>query len=73
MVIVWSFGETLISHSKGVNTMTAPRIVGPVGLLAEALADASSDLMRSLLQTMINALLCAGADRRQRGMGSALR
>ncbi|MBB6333946.1 hypothetical protein HD592_000511 [Schaalia hyovaginalis] len=53
--------------------MTAPRIVGPVGLLAEALADASSDLMRSLLQTMINALLCAGADRRQRGMGSALR
>ena len=37
--------------------MTAPTIVDPAGLLSEALTDASPDLMRSLLQTMINALL----------------
>ena len=37
--------------------MTAPHIVDPAGLLSEALLDASPDLMRSLLQTMINALL----------------
>src|SRR5690606_36711950 len=43
-------------------TMTAPHIVDPVRLLGEALADASPDLMRELLQTMINALLCADAD-----------
>jgi len=42
--------------------MTAPRIVDPVGLLGEALAEASPDLMRSLLQSIINALLCADAD-----------
>ena len=42
--------------------MTAPHIVDPAGLLAEALSDASPDLMRSLLQTMINALLSADAD-----------
>ena len=42
--------------------MTAPHIVDPAGLLSEALADASPDLMRSLLQTMINALLSADAD-----------
>jgi putative transposase len=42
--------------------MTAPHIVDPAGLLSEALGDASPDLMRSLLQTMINALLCADAD-----------
>ncbi|MDQ2849257.1 MAG: IS256 family transposase [Actinomycetota bacterium] len=42
--------------------MTAPHIVDPAGLLGEALADASPDLMRDLLQTMINALLCADAD-----------
>ena len=42
--------------------MTAPHIVDPAGLLGEALAEASPDLMRSLLQTMINALLCADAD-----------
>ena len=39
--------------------MTAPHIVDPAGLLGEALSDASPDLMRSLLQTMINALLSA--------------
>ena len=42
--------------------MTAPHIVDPAGLLSEALAEASPDLMRQLLQTMINALLSADAD-----------
>jgi len=42
--------------------MTAPHIVDPAGLLGEALSEASPDLMRSLLQTMINALLSADAD-----------
>lgn len=43
-------------------TMTAPHIVDPAGLLAEALSNASPDLMRQLLQTMINALPSADAD-----------
>ena len=42
--------------------MTAPHILDPARLLTEALAEASPDLMRSLLQTMINALLSADAD-----------
>ena len=42
--------------------MTAPHIVDPASVLAEALTVASPDLMRSLLQTMINALLSADAD-----------
>ena len=42
--------------------MTAPHIVDPARLLGEALTDASPDLMRSLLHTMINALLSADAD-----------
>jgi len=42
--------------------MTAPHIVDPATVLGEALADASPDLMRHLLQTMINALLSADAD-----------
>jgi putative transposase len=42
--------------------MTAPRIVDPAGLLGEALSDASPDLMRHLLGTVINALLSADAD-----------
>jgi transposase-like protein len=42
--------------------MTAPHIVDPAGLLGEALSEASPDLMRQLLQTMINALLSADAD-----------
>ena len=42
--------------------MTAPHIVDPAGLLGEALAQASPDLMRSLLQNVINALLSADAD-----------
>ncbi|MGX5694530.1 IS256 family transposase [Dermacoccus abyssi] len=42
--------------------MTAPHIVDPAGLLGEALSEASPDMMRSLLQTMINALLSADAD-----------
>ena len=42
--------------------MTAPHIVDPAGLLGEALLEASPDLMRSLLQSIINALLSADAD-----------
>lgn len=42
--------------------MTAPHIVDPSGLLGEALAEASPDLMRSLLQDVINTLLSADAD-----------
>ena len=42
--------------------MAASHIVDPAGLLSEALSEASPDLMRSLLQTMINALLSADAD-----------
>jgi len=42
--------------------MTAPHIVDPAGVLGEALAEAGPDLMRSLLQSIINALLSADAD-----------
>src|SRR5690625_6855983 len=42
--------------------MTAPHIVDPAGLLGEALSEASPDLMRSLLQRVINTLLSADAD-----------
>ena len=42
--------------------MTAPHIVDPERLLGEALSQASPDLMRSLLQTVINSLLSAEAD-----------
>lgn len=42
--------------------MIAPDIVGPAGVLDQALGQASPDLMRSLLQTMVNALLSADAD-----------
>jgi len=42
--------------------MTAPHIVDPARLLGQALSDASPDLMRHLLSTMINALCSAEAD-----------
>ncbi|NVM97043.1 IS256 family transposase, partial [Arthrobacter wenxiniae] len=42
--------------------MTAVHIVDPASVLTEVLGDASPDLMRHLLQTMINALLSADAD-----------
>ena len=42
--------------------MTAPHIVDPAGLLGEALSEASPDLMRNLLQSVINSLLSADAD-----------
>jgi len=42
--------------------MTAAHIVDPAGLLGEALSDASPDLMRTLLQTVVNTLLSADAD-----------
>ena len=42
--------------------MTAPDILDPAGLLSEALSEASPDMMRHLLQTMINTLLSADAD-----------
>ena len=42
--------------------MTAPHIVDPGRLLGQALSDASPDLMRHLLGTVINSLLSAEAD-----------
>ena len=42
--------------------MTAPRIVDPGTVLGQALSDASPDLMRHLLGTVINSLLSAEAD-----------
>ncbi len=42
--------------------MTAPHILNPAGVLDQALSDASPDLMRDLLSTVINALLSAEAD-----------
>jgi putative transposase len=42
--------------------MTAPHIINPAGLLDQALGDASPDLMRHLLSTVINSLLSADAD-----------
>jgi transposase-like protein len=42
--------------------MTAPHIINPAGLLDQALGDASPDLMRHLLSTVVNALLSADAD-----------
>jgi putative transposase len=57
------FRVNLSQHSrKGTITMTAPHIINPAGLLDQALGDASPDLMRQLLSTVINALLSADAD-----------
>ena len=42
--------------------MTAPHMIDPAGMLGEALSDASPDLMRHLLGTVINSLLSADAD-----------
>ena len=42
--------------------MTAPHIIDPTGMLGVALSQASPDLMRSLLQHVINALLSADPD-----------
>jgi transposase-like protein len=42
--------------------MTAPHIVDPARLLDQAVSDASPDLIRQLLGTVINALLSADAD-----------
>src|SRR5580698_4053071 len=42
--------------------MTAPHIIDPGALPGQALSDASPDLMRHLLGTVINALLPADAD-----------
>jgi hypothetical protein len=42
--------------------MTAPHFVDPARLLDQAVSDASPDLMRHLLSTVINALLSAAAD-----------
>ncbi len=50
------------SPRKGIIAMIAPDIVGPAGVLDQALGQASPDLMRSLLQTMVNALLSADVD-----------
>jgi len=53
---------TLHSSFEWIITMTAPHIVDPARVLGNLLADASPDMMRSLLQTMINALRSADAD-----------
>jgi putative transposase len=42
--------------------MTAPHMIDPAALLGQALGDASPDLMRHLLGTVINALLSVDAD-----------
>ena len=42
--------------------MTAPHMIDPARMLGQALSDASPDLMRQLLATVINALLSADAD-----------
>ena len=42
--------------------MTAPAMIDPARLLGQAVGDASPDLMRHLLGTVINALLSAEAD-----------
>ena len=42
--------------------MTAPHMIDPARLLGQALSDASPDLMRHLLGTVINSLLSADAD-----------
>jgi len=42
--------------------MTAPHMIDPGRLLGQALSDASPDLMRHLLGTVVNALLSAEAD-----------
>ena len=42
--------------------MTAPHILNPAAMLGQALGDASPDLMRHLLSTVVNALLSAEAD-----------
>lgn len=42
--------------------MTAPHILNPAALLEKGLSDASPDLLRSLLATVVNALLSADAD-----------
>lgn len=42
--------------------MTAPHIVDPAAVLGELLTEASPDMMRSLLRTMLNALQSADAD-----------
>ena len=42
--------------------MTAPHILNPARLLDQALSDASPDLLRHLLSTVVNALLSADAD-----------
>jgi putative transposase len=42
--------------------MTAPHMIDPARVLGQALSDASPDLMRTLLGTVINSLLSADAD-----------
>ncbi len=42
--------------------MTAPHMIDPARLLGQALSDASPDLMRTLLATVVNSLLSADAD-----------
>lgn len=59
---VRTFEFTDQSSLEWITTMTAPHIVDPARVLGNLLTDASPDMMRSLLQTVINALLSADAD-----------
>jgi transposase-like protein len=61
-VTVWSFEETLTSHSKGLTTMTVVPSIDPGRFLEEHLSQASPDLLRDMLGTFITALLSADAD-----------
>jgi len=58
-VTVRTFETTRQSSFEWITTMTAPHIVDPARVLGNLLTDASPDMMRSLLQTIINALLSA--------------
>lgn len=53
---------SLLLCSKRVTTVTAPHIVRPYELFTQAVGNASPDLLRTLLQTLIDMLLSADAD-----------
>jgi len=56
-----TFETTLHSSFEWITTMTASHIVDPARVLGNLLSDASPHMTRSLLQTMIDALLSADA------------
>ena len=54
--------ETRQSHSKEVHAMTDAHFIDPQQFLSAQLAEASPDLLRSMLSTFIQALMGAEAD-----------